>query len=81
MPTTKKATKAGKKSSKKGGKKSTKKGAAARAESGPVPPYGEAIRGAIARGDTREMRDLAASTRKWLDDVESALQELESNLA
>lgn len=80
MPTRKKATKTTKKSSKKGGKKSSRKTAASRAETGPVPPYGEAIRGAIARGDTREMKDLAASTRKWLDDVESALQELESNL-
>lgn len=80
MPTRKKATKTTKKSSKKAGKKSTRKSAASRTETGPVPPYGEAIRGAIARGDTREMKDLAASTRKWLDDVESALQELESNL-
>ena len=80
MPTRKKATKTTKKSSKKSGKKSTKKSAGSRAETGPVPPYGEAIRGAIARGDTREMKDLAASTRKWLDDVESALRELESNL-
>jgi hypothetical protein len=84
MPTRKQATKttkkAAKKGGKKGGKKSTGKSAASRAETGSVPPYGEAIRGAIARGDTREMKDLAASTRKWLDDVESALQELESNL-
>ena len=82
MPTGKKATKAGKKAgkkaTKKGGKKSTK--TSARAESGAVPPYGEAIRGAIARGDTREMKDLAASTRKWMADVESALEQLESNL-
>jgi len=80
MPTRKKATKTTKKAGKKGGKKSSKKRAAGRAESGAVPPYGEAIRGAIARGDTREMKDLAASTRKWLADVQSALEQLESNL-
>jgi hypothetical protein len=80
MPTRKKATKTTKKAGKKGGKKSTKTSAARGVEGGPVPPYGEAIRGAIARGDTREMKDLAASTRKWLSDVESALEELESNL-
>ena len=80
MPTRKKATKTTKKSGKKGGKKSTKKSTARAIEGGPVPPYGEAIRGAIARGDTREMKDLAASTRKWMADVQSALDELESNL-
>ena len=79
MPTRKKATKTTKKSAKKGGKKSTKR-SAARVESGPVPPYAEAIRGAIARGDTRKMKELAASARKWLSDVQSALDELESNL-
>ena len=80
MPTRKKATKTTKKAGKKGGKKSTKARAARGIEGGPVPPYGEAIRGAIARGDTREMKDLAASSRKWLADVQSALNELESNL-
>lgn len=79
MPARKGSTKTTKKASKKGGKKSTKR-AAGRVEGGPVPPYAEAIRGAMARGDTREMKDLATSTRKWLTDVEAALEELESNL-
>ena len=61
-------------------KKSTKKAGKARAarpESGPVPPYGEAIRGAIARGDAQEMKDVAASARQWVSDVQSALKQLE----
>jgi len=66
-----KTTKAGTKS-----KKSSKK-LSAKVESGPVPPYGEAIRGAVARGDVQEMKDLAATSRKWISDVQSALKELE----
>jgi len=61
-------------------KKSTKKAAkatAARPDTGPVPPYGEAIRGAIARGDAQEMKNVAASARKWVSDVQSALKQLE----
>ena len=64
-----------------GAKKSTKKtSAAARVESGPVPPYGDPIRKAIARGDQREMKNVAASARKWMADVQSALDELEGAL-
>jgi Domain of unknown function (DUF1843) len=76
MPTRKKATQSSKKSAAKS-KKATKT-SAANIASGAVPPYGDPIRAAIARGDTREMKDLAASTRKWLADVESALAQLES---
>ena len=58
------------KSSKKSGAKkaSGKKGAAGAraATSGGVPPYGEAIRQATARGDQAEMRRAAASARKWI---------------
>ena len=65
-------------------KKSTKKAAgkakAARPDTGPVPPYGEAIRGAIARGDTQEMKNVAASARKWITDAQSALKELDGAL-
>ena len=69
MPATKKTTK----------KAAKKKSTASRAiPTGAVPPYGEAIRGAVARGDAREMKNLAASSRKWLADVESALTKLES---
>ena len=61
-------------------KKSTKKAVKAKAaqpDTGPVPPYGEAIRGAVARGDAQEMKDVAASARKWMSDVQSALKQLE----
>ena len=64
-------------------KKTTKKSSKARAggvETGPVPPYGEAIRGAIARGDTQEMKNVAASARKWITDAQSALTQLENAL-
>jgi hypothetical protein len=60
------------------GKKSTKKSAAAL--SGPVPPYGDPIRKAIARGDEREMKNVAASARKWISDVQSALDQLDGAL-
>ena len=62
-------------------KKSTKKAGRAKAaqpDSGPVPPYGEAIRGAMARGDAQEMKNVAANARKWITDAQSALKELES---
>ena len=59
-------------------KKASKASRSARVESGPVPPYGEVIRGAVARGNVQEMKDLAASSRKWMSDVQSALKQLES---
>ena len=61
-------------------KKSTKKSVKAKAagpETGPVPPYGEAIRGALARGDAQEMKNVAANARKWVSDVQAALKQLE----
>jgi len=76
MATGKKATKSTKKTAKKSGKKTTKK--SARVPTGEVPPYGEAIRGALARGDAQEMKNAAATARKWLSDVQSALAQLES---
>ena len=61
------------------GKKSgAKKSLASRTESGPVPPYGDPIRKAIARGDAQEMKNVAASARKWMADVQSALDQLDS---
>jgi hypothetical protein len=72
MVTTKKAKKTSKKSTRKTSK------ARGRVETGPVPPYGEAIRGAIARGDMQGMKNAAASARKWIADVQSALAQLES---
>ena len=72
MPTRKTS---GKKSS---AKKSTTKRSAAAPASGAVPPYGDPIRSAIARGDQREMKNVAASARKWISDVQSALDQLDT---
>jgi hypothetical protein len=66
------------KTTKKAAKKSTKK--ALRPDAGPVPPYGDPIRKAIARGDAREMKTVAASARKWMADVQAALDQLDSAL-
>ncbi|HSE19318.1 MAG TPA: DUF1843 domain-containing protein [Pyrinomonadaceae bacterium] len=63
-----------------GAKKSTRKMSASRIESGTVPPYGDPIRAAIARGDAREMKSVASSARKWMADVQSALDQLDSAL-
>jgi len=63
---------------KKAAKKSTKK--TARPDTGPLPPYGDPIRKAIARGDAREMKSVAASARKWMADVQAALDQLDSAL-
>jgi len=68
MPARKKATK------KTSAKKSTK------ATTGALPPYGDPIRGAIARGDVQEMKNVAASSRKWVADVQAALKELDAAL-
>jgi len=57
---------------------STKSASAARA--GAVPPYGEAIRQATARGDVAEMRKTAAAARKWIKDAQAALERLERQL-
>ncbi|HEY4423142.1 MAG TPA: DUF1843 domain-containing protein [Pyrinomonadaceae bacterium] len=73
MPTRKAS---GKKS---GAKKSSKK--SLKAESGAVPPYGDPIRQAIARGDAQEMKNVAASARKWMSDVQAALDKLDSALS
>lgn len=59
-------------------KASTKRRAAV--SSGPVPPYGDPIHKAIARGDLREMKALATSTRKWLSQVNAALAKLDSSI-
>ena len=65
------------KTTKTAAKKSTK---AARPDTGAVPPYGDPIRKAIARGDAREMKNVAASARKWMSDVQAALDQLDSAL-
>jgi hypothetical protein len=48
--------------------------------SGPLPPYGVAIREAIARGDVREMRRVATVARKYLKNVQAALDTMEKSL-
>ena len=63
---------------KSGAKKSSKKTSATAAASGALPPYGDPIRAAIARGDQREMKNVAASARKWMADVQAALDQLDS---
>ena len=45
-----------------------------------IPPYGEPIRQAIARGDASEMKRVAASARKYLSDVQAALDKLDQAL-
>jgi len=70
MPTLKKAA---------GTKSTTKKSSkSAKVATGPVPPYGEAIRGAVARGDVQEMKNLAESSRKWIADAQAALKQLDA---
>jgi Domain of unknown function (DUF1843) len=48
---------------------------------GPVPPYGVAIREAVARGDGAEMRKVAAAARKHLSTVQTALDKLNAAMA
>ena len=70
-----------KKGSKKGStKKVSSKKSAAAARGGAVPPYGPPIREAMARGDAAEMRRVAASARKWINDAQAALEKLEAKL-
>jgi len=76
------------KSSKKGAQKARKGAAKASSKaktatdisSGRMMPYGPPIFDAIARGDLNEMRQVAAATRKWLDDVQTAVNTLETNI-
>lgn len=67
-------------------RKATKKKAAGAASksrrraaptSGSMIPYGDPIRDAIARGEVQEMRRLAATTRKWISDVQKGLDRLD----
>jgi uncharacterized protein DUF1843 len=58
-------------------KASTKK---ASAKVGPQPPYGIAIREAMARGNAQEMKAAAARGRKHLADVRAALAKLEARI-
>lgn len=77
MATKKSATK--KSASKKSAKKSASASPAA-TRTGALPPYGVAIRDALARGDAAEMKRVAASARKYVRDVQSALDKLDKAL-
>jgi len=62
----------------------TKKPSSAKKSSariGPVPPYGIAIREAVARGDAAEMKKVAAAARKHLSTVQTALDKLNATMA
>ena len=48
---------------------------------GPLPPYGDPIRAAIARGDLQEMRRVALSARRHLTEVQSALAALDEAIS
>lgn len=57
--------------------------------SGSVPPYGVAIRDAMAGGDTTQMRQMGERARQWLQrnpghekqgEVHAALRELDERL-
>ena len=51
-----------------------------RSSAGQMLPYGPAIRDAMARGDAQEMRKVAASSRKMIKEVASALNQLERKI-
>ena len=53
---------------------------ASAATGGALPPYGVPIRDAIASGDLRQMKAMAARTRKHLAEVGSALKTLDSRI-
>lgn len=67
-------------SSKKSASKSASKKSAA-VQTGPMPPYGVPIREAIAGGNLREMKAVAARARKHVADVEKALATLDKSIA
>jgi uncharacterized protein DUF1843 len=45
--------------------------------SGPLPPYGDPIRAAIASGDVAKMKKTASDARAWLKKVQAALADLD----
>lgn len=62
-------------------RKSAQSTKAAGIQTGPLPPYGNAIKEAIGGGDLQNMRNTATSTRKHLKDVTAALKKLEAAIA
>ena len=67
-------------SSKKSASKSASKKSDA-VKSGSLPPYGVPIRAAIAGGNLRDMKTVAARARKHVADVEKALKTLDGAIA
>lgn len=68
-------------------KSQTQKGGAAKKSAssvasrpGALPPYGQAIREAMSRGDAAEMKKTAATARKYVKDVQTALDKLDRAL-
>lgn len=61
-------------------KSATKSARSVATQPGNIPPYGEPIRQAIARGDASEMKRVAASARKYVSDVQAALDKLDQAL-
>jgi hypothetical protein len=57
--------------------KSGTKSKKAPARIGPVPPYGDPIREAIAGGNLQNMKAVAARARKHLAEVQGALKRLD----
>ena len=82
MPTPKKTPQSQKRTAQSSKASSSKAGSSrATPGRGALPPYGVPIREAIARGDAQEMKKIAAYTRKWLSDVQSALDKLEKSMS
>jgi Domain of unknown function (DUF1843) len=77
MPTRKSSSQSSSKSSGKSQQGAKGRATKSASISGAVPPYGVPIREAIARGDKQEMRRVAAAARKWLKDVQAALDRLD----
>jgi hypothetical protein len=61
-------------------KSSGNKASAAALRPGQITPYGVAIRDAMARGDAAEMRRVAAYSRKYVSDIQAALEKLDKAL-
>ncbi|HLL13664.1 MAG TPA: DUF1843 domain-containing protein [Pyrinomonadaceae bacterium] len=57
-----------------------KSAGSAATRTGALPPYGQGIRDAIARGDAGEMKRVATSARKYVKDVQAALDKLDQAL-
>jgi hypothetical protein len=50
------------------------------AKSGPQPPYGPAIRDAIAHGNLKDMKSVAARARKHIAELQRSLDRLEARI-